>query len=140
MSSLYVPYPVHGAQSFTSPTADTAILRLLVYYPIMAVLVLFINLVTHRLTVVPTNDIAVMDIVTGMFGRLEFVTSGTIALSRIGEFARIARDYLEMDANFPTGDFSALDSGFASGELQDFDLTTLMDSTISGDMELAGRC
>ena len=121
-----------GAYAFGNPTTDTFSLRLLVYYPIMAVLVLFINIVTHRVAVVPANDIAVMEIVTGIFGKLQFVSSGTIALSRIGEFARIARDYVEMDPNFQPGDFSALDNEFASAELQDFDVTTLMGSTTSG--------
>jgi hypothetical protein len=105
--------------------------RLLVYYPIMAVLVLFTNIVTHRVAVVPANDIAIMEIVTGMFGSLNFVSSGTIALSRIGEFPRIARDYLEMDPNFEPGDCGVLDNEFTSAELQDFDVTTLMDSTTS---------
>jgi hypothetical protein len=103
-----------------------------VYYPIMAVLVLFTNIITRRVAVVPADDIAIMEIVTGIFGSLNFVSSGTIALSGIGEFSRIARDYLEMDPNLQPGDFGVLDNEFASAELQDFDATTIMDSATSG--------
>ena len=135
-SSILLPFNSRaiapGAHAFRNPITDTLSLRLLVYYPIMAVLVLFINIITHRVAVVPADDIAIMEIVTGIFGSLNFVSSGTIALSRIGEFPRIARDYLEMDPNFESGDLSALDNEFASAELQDFDVTTLMDSTTSG--------
>jgi hypothetical protein len=43
-----------------------------------------------------SHDIALMDVVTGLFGRLEFVSSGMMSVSKVSEFSRLARHAVEV--------------------------------------------
>jgi hypothetical protein len=65
--------------------------RLLFYYPFTALAILFSHVITNPLAPTASNDIALMDVVTGLFGRLDFVSSGMRSLTEVGEFARLAR-------------------------------------------------
>ena len=65
--------------------------RLLFYYPFTALGILFSHVITNPLAPTASNDIALMDVVTGLFGRLDFVSSGMRSLTEVGEFARLAR-------------------------------------------------
>jgi hypothetical protein len=65
--------------------------RLLFYYPFTALGILFSHVIANPLAPTASNDIALMDIVTGLFGRLDFVSSGMRSLTEVGEFARLAR-------------------------------------------------
>jgi hypothetical protein len=38
-----------------------------------------------------SNDIALMEVVVGLFGRLEFITSGIAAFTKAREFVRLAQ-------------------------------------------------
>ncbi|RFU24408.1 hypothetical protein B7463_g11932, partial [Scytalidium lignicola] len=67
-----------------------------------------------------------MEIVTGIFGRLEFITSGEVALTRIGELARIARAVLEQDVSSQRGDPVPWGDDIVSVEIPDFDLPMLI--------------
>ncbi len=109
---------------------------MILYFPIMGVLTLFINVVSNPSAPTATSDIAIMEIVTGTFGRLEFMTQGRLALTRIGEFASIARAVVEQDmASQQGGDFSALDDEFLSGEMHNFDIPILEDGLASETLE-----
>jgi hypothetical protein len=65
--------------------------RLLFYYPFTALGILFSHVITNPLAPTASNDIALMDVVTGLFGRLDFVSSGMRSLTEVSEFARLAR-------------------------------------------------
>jgi hypothetical protein len=65
--------------------------RLLFYYPFTALGILFSHVITNPLAPTASTDIALMDVVTGLFGRLDFVSSGMRSLTDVGEFARLAR-------------------------------------------------
>jgi uncharacterized protein YfiM (DUF2279 family) len=65
--------------------------RLLFYYPFTALGILFSHVITNPLAPTASNDIALMDVVTGLFGCLDFVSSGMRSLTEVGEFARLAR-------------------------------------------------
>jgi hypothetical protein len=69
--------------------------RLLFYYPFTALGILFSHVITNPLAPTASNDIALMDVVTGLFGRLDFVSSGMRSLTEVGEFARLARAALQ---------------------------------------------
>ncbi|KIW35508.1 uncharacterized protein PV07_02199 [Cladophialophora immunda] len=109
---------------------------LILYFPIMGVLTLFINVVSNPAAPTAASDIAIMEIVTGTFGRLEFITQGRLALTRIGEFASIARAVVEQDIASQQGaDFGSLGDDFLSGEMPTFDLPILEDGLTSERME-----
>lgn len=95
----------------------------------MAVLILFINVVANPIAPTATNDIAIMEIVTGIFAHLEFITSGEIALTRIGEFARIARAVLEKERTPQSDDLGVLSEDFLSAGLPSLDLSMLVDES-----------
>jgi hypothetical protein len=65
--------------------------RLLFYYPFTALGILFFHVIANPLAPTASNDIALMDVVTGLFGRVDFVSSGMRSLTEVGEFARLAR-------------------------------------------------
>jgi hypothetical protein len=65
--------------------------RLLFYYPFTALTIVFSHVIANPLLPTARNDIALMDVVTGLFGRLDFVSSGLMACSESGEFTRLAR-------------------------------------------------
>ncbi|OAG35327.1 hypothetical protein AYO21_10467 [Fonsecaea monophora] len=109
---------------------------LILYFPIMGVLTLFINVVSNPAAPTAASDIAIMEIVTGTFGRLEFITQGRLALTRIGELASIARAVVEQDmASQQGGDFGPLGDEFLSGELHNFELPILEDELASERLE-----
>jgi hypothetical protein len=69
--------------------------RLLFYYPFTALTVVFSHIIAHPLLPTAHNDIALTNVVTGLFGRLDFVSSGLMSCSESGEFTRLARATVE---------------------------------------------
>jgi hypothetical protein len=65
--------------------------RLVFYYPMTAITTIFMHIVYNPLATSVSNDIALMDAVVGFFGRLEFITSGEAAFTRMGELVQQAR-------------------------------------------------
>lgn len=62
--------------------------------PISALFILF-DLVIHNPTHPQTNNnLALLDVASGHFGRIEYATSGTLPGSLVSEFAHIARDFV----------------------------------------------
>lgn len=61
------------------------------YYPMTALTTIFMYVVSNPSGVSIRNDIALMDVVVGFFGRLEYMTSGETAFTKVAEFARQAR-------------------------------------------------
>ncbi|KAE8421238.1 fungal-specific transcription factor domain-containing protein [Aspergillus pseudocaelatus] len=68
---------------------------LLFYYPTTALATIFMHTVTAPLSVSALSDIALMEAVAGLFGRLEFMTFGEAAFTKTSEFARQARCIVE---------------------------------------------
>jgi hypothetical protein len=69
--------------------------RLLFYYPFTALTIVFSHVIANPLLSTARNDIALMDVVTGLFGRLDFVSSGLMSCNEYGEFTRLARVTVE---------------------------------------------
>jgi hypothetical protein len=69
--------------------------RLLFYYPFTALTVVFSHVIANPYLPTARNDIALTDVVTGLFGRLDFVSSGLMSCSESGEFTRLARATVE---------------------------------------------
>lgn len=69
--------------------------RLLFYYPFTALTIVFSHVIANPLLSTARNDIALMDVVTGFFGRLDFVSSGLMSCNEYGEFTRLARATVE---------------------------------------------
>jgi hypothetical protein len=65
--------------------------RLLFYYPFTALTIVFSHVIANPLLSTARNDIALMNVVTGLFGRLDFVSSGLMSCNEYGEFTRLAR-------------------------------------------------
>ncbi|KAI9742379.1 MAG: hypothetical protein M1818_003912 [Claussenomyces sp. TS43310] len=68
---------------------------LLFYYPVTALLAIFTQVVCHPSSDTASNDIALMDVVVGHLGRLEFVTAGGTAFNKIADLVRLARDIVK---------------------------------------------
>lgn len=66
---------------------------LVFYYPMTALTTLFVHVVSGSSTDAAStrNDMALMEVVVGFFGRLEYVTSGEAAFTKTAEFVRQAR-------------------------------------------------
>ncbi|KAH7407318.1 fungal-specific transcription factor domain-containing protein [Cadophora sp. MPI-SDFR-AT-0126] len=64
---------------------------MLFYYPITALLGVFTSVVCHPRSGSGNSDIALMEVIVGHLGRLEFMTSGGTAFNKIGELVRLAR-------------------------------------------------
>lgn len=60
-----------------------------------ALVTVFMHVVSNPLEATASNDIALVEVVIGFFGRLEFVTSGVAAFTKTGEFVRQARSVVE---------------------------------------------
>lgn len=61
------------------------------YYPFTALTTLFLHVVGSPSQESARDDIALMEIVVGFFGRLEYITSGEAAFTKTTEFVRQAR-------------------------------------------------
>ncbi|OQU99095.1 Fungal specific transcription factor domain-containing protein [Cladophialophora immunda] len=72
---------------------------LVIYYPLTAIITLFSHVVTNPLSPSATADIALIQCVMGLFGRIEYVSSGTILLTQSGEFAKIASSVVDKAKN-----------------------------------------
>jgi hypothetical protein len=64
------------------------------YYPFTALTYLFMHVVGEPLASSARHDIALIDMVIGLFARLEFVSSRMMTVPKVGEFSRIARDVI----------------------------------------------
>ena len=65
--------------------------RLIFYYPMTAFISLFTYIICRPLAESASNDIALMEVVVGLFGRLEFITSGVVAFTKARGFVRLAQ-------------------------------------------------
>jgi hypothetical protein len=65
--------------------------RLIFYYPLTAFIALFTHVISNPVAESASNDIALLEVVVGLFGRLEFITSGIAAFTEAREFVRLAR-------------------------------------------------
>ncbi|KAH8885888.1 hypothetical protein GQ53DRAFT_659057, partial [Thozetella sp. PMI_491] len=65
------------------------------YYPMTALTTIFVHVVTNPCDESTQNDIALMEVVVGFFGRVEYVTSGEAAFTKTTEFVRQARRVAE---------------------------------------------
>ncbi|KAJ4040755.1 hypothetical protein NW756_011138 [Fusarium oxysporum] len=61
------------------------------YYPFTALSTIFVNVVLEPSSETVNSDIALMEVVVGFFGRLEYITSGIAAFTKTREFVRQAR-------------------------------------------------
>ncbi|KAH8596177.1 fungal-specific transcription factor domain-containing protein [Bisporella sp. PMI_857] len=68
---------------------------LLHYYPVTALIAIFMHVVCNPLLASVNNDIALMEVVIGLLGRLEFTTSGGVPFNKVGELVRLARLVVE---------------------------------------------
>ena len=64
---------------------------MLFYYPVTALLGVFTSVVCNPKSESGNSDIALMEVIVGHLGRLEFMTSGGTAFNKIGELVRLAR-------------------------------------------------
>ncbi|KAH7134298.1 fungal-specific transcription factor domain-containing protein [Dactylonectria macrodidyma] len=64
---------------------------LVFYYPFTALTTIFVHVVSNPGDASTLNDIALMEVVIGFFGRLEYITSGETAFTKTSEFVRQAR-------------------------------------------------
>ncbi|KAK1528289.1 hypothetical protein CPAR01_12847 [Colletotrichum paranaense] len=78
--------------------------RMMATIPIMAFFVLF-DLVIHNPRQIHTaTNLALLDVVKGHCSRMEMISNGAIPGSMVGEFAQIARSYVnEVNGRSPTG-------------------------------------
>lgn len=67
------------------------ITRLVFYYPFTALTVLFTHIMAYPLAPPARHDSALLDVIAGHFGRVEFVSSGVLQMAQAGEFPRLAR-------------------------------------------------
>jgi hypothetical protein len=62
---------------------------------VTALTTVFIHVVSNPLSDSASNDIALMEVVIGHLGRLEFITSGGSAFNKFGELVRLARGVVQ---------------------------------------------
>jgi hypothetical protein len=60
-----------------------------------ALITIFTHVVCNPLSETASNDIALMEVVIGHFGRLEFITSGGTTFNKVGELVRLARGVVQ---------------------------------------------
>jgi hypothetical protein len=73
--------------------------RLVFYYPFAAFTAIFFHTVSNPPDESTQGDIALMEMVVGFFGRLEYVTSGEAAFTTTTEFVRHARSMTRRRGN-----------------------------------------
>ncbi|KAH6970939.1 fungal-specific transcription factor domain-containing protein [Ilyonectria sp. MPI-CAGE-AT-0026] len=78
---------------------------LMFYYPFTALTTIFMHVVCSPPDDSIQNDIALMEVIVGFFGRLEYITSGEAAFTKTTEFVRQARSVLRTSST-PTGPHS----------------------------------
>ncbi|KAH6974974.1 fungal-specific transcription factor domain-containing protein [Ilyonectria sp. MPI-CAGE-AT-0026] len=61
------------------------------YYPFTALTTIFVHVVSNPDDESTRNDIALMEVIVGFFGRLEYITSGEAAFTKATEFIHQAR-------------------------------------------------
>lgn len=74
-----------------------------------ALVTIFMHIICNPLAACNHNDIALMEVVVGFFGRLEFVTSGEAAFTKTGEFARHARCFMARSLETASQNLSSSD-------------------------------
>ncbi|KAF5021355.1 hypothetical protein F66182_6600 [Fusarium sp. NRRL 66182] len=76
----------------TEPSLTSSRLnRLVFYYPLTSLITIFVHTVSNPPSELTDRDIALMEILVGVFGRLEYVTAGQTAFTKTTEFVRLAR-------------------------------------------------
>lgn len=72
---------------------------LVIYYPLTAIITLFSHVLRNPLSPSAMSDVALIQCVNGLFGRIEYISSGNILLTRSGEFAKLASSLIEKAKN-----------------------------------------
>lgn len=65
------------------------------YFPFTALTTIFVHTVSSPPDQHSQSNIALMEIVVGFFGRLEYITSGEAAFTKSSEFVRQARKFID---------------------------------------------
>lgn len=76
--------------SLKTTTTDQFPTRLLVYYPLTAVLTVFTHAVSHPSRAGLEDDVILLQIAAGYFGMLEYVTSGMVGMRNVSDLIRYA--------------------------------------------------
>ncbi|KAK1500428.1 hypothetical protein CABS01_10152 [Colletotrichum abscissum] len=107
--TFWVFYSLEKINSFHHGRSSCALnnigrYRMMATIPIMAFFVLF-DLVIHNPRQIHTaTNLALLDVVKGHCSRMEMISNGAIPGSMVGEFAQIARSYVnEVNGRSPTG-------------------------------------
>ncbi|EXJ59128.1 hypothetical protein A1O7_06559 [Cladophialophora yegresii CBS 114405] len=81
---------------------------LVIYYPLTAIITIFTFLASNPRSSSATADIALMQCVLGLFGRIEYISSGNILLTKSGEFIKIVSSLVEKAKNDEENEDSSL--------------------------------
>lgn len=94
----------HSHQAHNTPNRanNACFRRLAFYYPFTAFTTIFVHVVTNPRDESIHRDIALMEVIVGFFGRLEFITSGEAAFTKMSEFVRQARRIVGRQSNVPS--------------------------------------
>ncbi|KAF2774167.1 hypothetical protein EJ03DRAFT_346802 [Teratosphaeria nubilosa] len=71
---------------------------LVFYMPMTALLTVFLHILGNPREPSAPHDIALMEVIVGFFGRLEYVTSGEACFTQVAEFVRQARSLIHETA------------------------------------------
>ncbi|UPL04054.1 hypothetical protein LCI18_014988 [Fusarium solani-melongenae] len=69
------------------------------YYPFTALTTIFVHVASNPNDESTRNDIALMEVIVGFFGRLEYITSGEAAFTKASEFVHQARRIVDRYAD-----------------------------------------
>jgi hypothetical protein len=69
--------------------------RLLLYFPLTALITLFTHVIMDPLNAAAAKDIALMEAVNGLFGHLDFVSSGLGELKSVRELTKLAQQVVK---------------------------------------------
>ena len=61
------------------------------YYPVLALIILFVHVLKHPTAATAQSDIALMDVMSGHLARMEFASSGQIGISIARDLSGLAR-------------------------------------------------
>lgn len=81
---------------------------LVIYYPLTAIITLFSHVAMNPLSKTAMADIALINCVLGLFGRIEYMSSGSILLTNSSEFAKIAASLIHKAKSSETSENNTL--------------------------------
>ncbi|KAJ6097013.1 hypothetical protein N7486_007759 [Penicillium sp. IBT 16267x] len=110
----------------------------LFYYPFTALTYLFMHVVGEPLGLSAHDDMALIDVVIGLFARLEFVSSGIMVIPKVGAFSRIARDVVAQAERALGAGFDDLSLRRSGNQGGHFRLGSVVSRSASGPKNLDG--